>query len=722
LKFIWFLVFVLLSYPSLAVCDFSNTPKIIVDSSYELWDGINFFYDVDSKILDDVTKFGYAHMDSNLESFYISKLGLISFTPTKMDVGEHKIMILAYTSEDCFDSEIIIFKVYERPNLIVYPNPGKIELKEGEGITFNVTSDTDFKYEWLLDNKRKTRVNTFGYIPGYNDSGFHDVELIAKTSKNLTEKFFWNVSVQNVNRPPVLYKEIPSVSLGAGTSVNLFDLNDYFIDPDDDDLSFSFQEPDVKFNSPLDKAEVKVKLIEDIIRFETFLDTGFKFFKFIATDSFGESAESNNVKIEVYWTLKYITQLYCGDGFCSDTESCTLCPADCGSCENVCVPEWVCDDWDKCQPIGIQTRACNDIVECDLNIDRPEEVKNCTYQPRCNDGILNQGEDKIDCGGPCRSCPACFDNVKNQGEDKIDCGGPCKPCDACFDNVKNQDESDIDCGGSCDACSIRKFCNTKLDCVSEVCRESRCVLATCFDNIKNQNEVKVDCGGPCSNCPTCSDDILNQNEVKVDCGGPCSNCPTCDDNIKNQDEFLKDCGGPCDFCSLKDYYNYLEFKYFFALMVLFMIIALLLFKFSKNIVFRPRDRIFSFFESESHLNLLIFLNRLSRLFRFKKTGMDKSNITSQLINDLENIESRDLLVNSLSQYFAGILSINENSSYDEIYKAIRTSKAPIFVKMMFSILLSKFWLIKTENEPLSTEIIRVRNECIHILEQLKKDL
>jgi len=55
--------------------------------------------------------------------------------------------------------------------------------------------------------------------------------------------------------------------------------------------------------------------------------------------------------------------------------------------------------------------------------------------PTCTDGLKNQNEIDIDCGGPCPSCPTCSDNKQNQGEEEIDCGGPCPACeDKCDDN------------------------------------------------------------------------------------------------------------------------------------------------------------------------------------------------------------------------------------------------------------------------------------------------
>ncbi len=48
--------------------------------------------------------------------------------------------------------------------------------------------------------------------------------------------------------------------------------------------------------------------------------------------------------------------------------------------------------------------------------------------PTCSDGILNQGEEQVDCGGPCAACPLCTDGIQNGGETGVDCGGLCMPC------------------------------------------------------------------------------------------------------------------------------------------------------------------------------------------------------------------------------------------------------------------------------------------------------
>ena len=203
----------------------------------------------------------------------------------------------------------------------------------------------------------------------------------------------------------------------------------------------------------------------------------------------------------------------------------------------------------------------------------------------CTDGIMNQNETEIDCGGAtCDACvvgepdPTCEDGILNQDETEIDCGGICDACivipaETCTDGILNQDETEIDCGGVCDACVviIEETCTdgslnqdeTEIDCGGTVC--DACVVIpteTCSDGILNQDETEIDCGGvTCDACvvpepdPTCTDGILNQDETEIDCGGTvCDACvvipvETCTDGILNQDETEIDCGGTvCDAC------------------------------------------------------------------------------------------------------------------------------------------------------------------------------
>lgn len=60
----------------------------------------------------------------------------------------------------------------------------------------------------------------------------------------------------------------------------------------------------------------------------------------------------------------------------------------------------------------------------------------------------------VSCDDEPETDPTCTDGIMNQNETGIDCGGSCDPCVvlSCSDGIMNQDETDIDCGGSCDPC------------------------------------------------------------------------------------------------------------------------------------------------------------------------------------------------------------------------------------------------------------------------------
>jgi hypothetical protein len=131
----------------------------------------------------------------------------------------------------------------------------------------------------------------------------------------------------------------------------------------------------------------------------------------------------------------------------------------------ICTENWACRDYQPCQNTeksyeskimsdedydsikkactlvrsdkrycGFQIRECKDLNYCNNSVQlvkRPEEIRTCYYteSPSCSDGITNchDGGCELlaDCGGPCLQCPTCSDGIQNQGEQGVDCGGPC---------------------------------------------------------------------------------------------------------------------------------------------------------------------------------------------------------------------------------------------------------------------------------------------------------
>ncbi len=183
-------------------------------------------------------------------------------------------------------------------------------------------------------------------------------------------------------------------------------------------------------------------------------------------------------------------------------------------------------------------------------------------QATCFDEVRNQGELRVDCGGPnCPECPpTCDDRIANQDEISpvvgalgIDCGGTnCPPCATCEDGIRNAhwvydpNLTIADLGGDSVATNLAGTVFYRLVMEKGIDAGYPCpnpYIPTCGNGIQDEDELQgVDCGPTCKvGCPpTCFDGIQNGNETGVDCGSPecfalgiiCPD-PTCDDGIQN---------------------------------------------------------------------------------------------------------------------------------------------------------------------------------------------
>jgi len=129
----------------------------------------------------------------------------------------------------------------------------------------------------------------------------------------------------------------------------------------------------------------------------------------------------------------------------------------------------------------------------------------------CTDSLKNQDETDTDCGGlvcgPCGDQKACLVNGDCQSGACDPAAKLCVTPGSCSDGVKNQDETGVDCGGvNCVVCALGGGCLKNSDCQSATCdvgNSNLCVSVstpTCADGVQNQNETGVDCGGGCPAC------------------------------------------------------------------------------------------------------------------------------------------------------------------------------------------------------------------------------
>lgn len=122
---------------------------------------------------------------------------------------------------------------------------------------------------------------------------------------------------------------------------------------------------------------------------------------------------------------------------------------------------------------------------------------------------------------------------------------------SCSDGVKNQDETGVDCGGICETCP-QIACHTDSDCgISSYDGGNYCLENNVVKDYKTYS-----CVNPGEPDAYCTDffriEVLEQCTGSQTCSQATRTCQqdaTCDDGVKNQDETGIDCGGPCSPCS-----------------------------------------------------------------------------------------------------------------------------------------------------------------------------
>ena len=232
----------------------------------------------------------------------------------------------------------------------------------------------------------------------------------------------------------------------------------------------------------------------------------------------------------------------CADGVKNGTET----DVDCGgSCGATCQPGEAC----------LVTGDCA-MGTCEGNV--------CVYDP-CADGVKNGDETDVDCGG---SCALGADPEKCGPDEGCSVDGDCAGGDCngatcvpnCDDGVQNNGEVGIDCGGPCAACVVGNPCAGAADCAGGPCVDGVCCDSACLGTCKACSAAKKGSGSD----GTCGDiapgaDPDNECAGALSCGiGQCqvANGQACAQGAECQSGFCVDgvccstaCGGACQACS-----------------------------------------------------------------------------------------------------------------------------------------------------------------------------
>ncbi len=230
--------------------------------------------------------------ETNATLFAInSTTGQIDFTPTQKDVGSHTVKITVFDSAGLNDSFTTIFIIYE------LNDPPKIEPVPTQYLTQNIpysyklnVSDEEHDTLSFSDNSTMFNINSSGIIsftPTNNDVGNHTVRIWVTDGVSITYTDIVMI-INDVNDAPV-YMGMPEIIINEDSTLTI-DLNNYFMDPDGDPLSYTF--------TPLE--HVSISQNNNLLTFTPASDwNGNETIRFYATDLYGLNASSGAVRIYV---------------------------------------------------------------------------------------------------------------------------------------------------------------------------------------------------------------------------------------------------------------------------------------------------------------------------------------------------------------------------------------------------------------------------------------
>ncbi|MBI4439459.1 hypothetical protein HY638_00645 [Candidatus Woesearchaeota archaeon] len=161
------------------------------------------------------------------------------------DEGEYTVTLTASDGQFSVSKDILIIvnKKEEPPQIDSFaPAEKAVKVNEDSSVLFAVNaSDLNkdkLSFEWKLDGKTSSDRDSFLYKTTFDDSGSHTIKVIVSDGV-LEADSLWSVTVDNVNRLPVIQK-INDIKVKETETVNI---NVLASDPDKDALSITIGDP-----------------------------------------------------------------------------------------------------------------------------------------------------------------------------------------------------------------------------------------------------------------------------------------------------------------------------------------------------------------------------------------------------------------------------------------------------------------------------------------------
>jgi nitrogen fixation protein FixH len=161
------------------------------------------------------------------------------------DAGEYTVTVTASdgqltTSQDVL---IIVNKKEEKPTIESFePEQTVVTIKETESVDFNIEASDlnkdELSYSWKLDGAEIGTDKAYTFETTYDDSGSHTVKVDVSDGTSVVSQL-WSVTVENVNRKPIL-KEISPIKVKETETVTI---KPEATDPDKDEVNFTISDP-----------------------------------------------------------------------------------------------------------------------------------------------------------------------------------------------------------------------------------------------------------------------------------------------------------------------------------------------------------------------------------------------------------------------------------------------------------------------------------------------
>jgi len=217
-----------------------------------------------------VTGKDFFNITTHLNSSNNKTYGIINFTPGDTDEGNYTVNI---SIRDYYNATISVLKNFtvlnqtNAPNISqVTPygrpysdetvfnftyrsnyeqNSTEINFSENRSVTYNITAsdDTtasaDLNYTWYVNGSvNKTGSQSYLSIDySFFSSGYYNITVTVTDDTYESSSWAWNVTVDNVNRAPLLITALPNITVSANTNYSQYlkeTTGVHFIDPDDD--------------------------------------------------------------------------------------------------------------------------------------------------------------------------------------------------------------------------------------------------------------------------------------------------------------------------------------------------------------------------------------------------------------------------------------------------------------------------------------------------------